>query len=113
MGRVPVTFDPSSKSLPDMLKSAARSLVPATMLGRLRLLRARRKYVGYSRETIFADVYENKVWGSSDERLFSGPGSLPDNVQPYTDLVSKFISEHGIKSVVDFGCGDFQVGRRL
>jgi SAM-dependent methyltransferase len=32
---------------------------------------------------------------------------------PYAECIRTFIQSHGIKSVVDVGCGDFRVGRKL
>jgi hypothetical protein len=79
----------------------------------MRLIRARRRYSGISRQQIFSDIYRKGVWGASQETLYSGPGSLPDNILPYAEFVGRFIAEHNVRSVVDFGCGDFQVGRRF
>jgi len=95
------------------LKRIARKVLPTSLLGRLRLLRARRQYREHSREKIFSEVYVNRVWGESEEDLYSGPGSIPENVEKYAEFVSHFIEKHKIGSIVDFGCGDFQVGRRI
>lgn len=95
------------------VKSVARVVLSNRLLGRMRLIRARRRYSGASRQQIFSDIYKKGVWGDSQETLYSGPGSLPENILPYADFVSRFVAENKIKSVVDFGCGDFQVGRRF
>jgi SAM-dependent methyltransferase len=96
-----------------LLKRFANATLPNSLLGHIRLRLARRRYVGHSRREIFSDIYANKVWGSSEHALYSGPGSRPENITPYAVFVSQFVAAHKIKSVVDFGCGDFQVGRRL
>lgn len=43
----------------------------------------------------------------------SGGGSHPDAAAPYVGLVSELIRTEGVRSVVDLGCGDFQVGRLI
>ena len=95
------------------VKRMARVVLPNRLLGSMRLIRARRRYSGASRQQIFSDIYKKGVWGDSRETLYSGPGSLPENILPYAEFVSQFVAKHNIKSVVDFGCGDFQVGRRF
>jgi SAM-dependent methyltransferase len=95
------------------LKRFANATLPNALLGRLRLMRARRRYAGRSRQDIFSDIYDNKVWGASEQALYSGPGSRPENVTRYAAFVSQFVAMHQIKSLVDFGCGDFEAGRRI
>jgi len=63
-------------------------------------------------EKKFKEIYKSKWWGDQDD-FFSGQGSLPENTKPYEQYVEKFIKDNKIKSVVDLGCGDFQVGKRI
>lgn len=51
----------------------------------------------------FSAIYQNNEWGYG-----SGVGSLPINNTGYIDFITRFIAEHGIRSVLDFGCGDWQ-----
>lgn len=61
----------------------------------------------YFMETIFTNIYENKVWGGG-----SGQGStIGYNKNTYVLFLKKFIIDHDIKTVVDLGCGDFQCGK--
>jgi methyltransferase family protein/glycosyl transferase family 2 len=39
----------------------------------------------------------------------SGPGSALAVTEPYRAFLEKFIAERGIKSIVDLGCGDFEI----
>ena len=68
-----------------------------------------------SNEEVFQSIYENGVWGiGKDDAEFigsSGSGSDPANALPYLEYLQHFFKEHNIKSVVDLGCGDWQLGR--
>ena len=62
-------------------------------------------------QALFTRIYQSNEWGGADEDFYSGPGSSPEAAKPYTDAVRRFITEQGIRSVVDAGCGDFRVGQ--
>lgn len=51
----------------------------------------------------FKKIYQDNSWGYG-----SGVGSLPLNNIDYMKLVHTFLRANAIKSVVDFGCGDWQ-----
>lgn len=60
----------------------------------------------------FTEIYRNHAWGlGTDASPLSGDGSLPDNARPYVDFVKNFIMQNGIKSVLDFGHGDWAMWR--
>lgn len=66
----------------------------------------------------FRSIYLNGLWGRSsdpDRPFFSGPGSdNPRIVGEYIRAVSSFLSRlPRPPSVLDLGCGDFEVGRKL
>lgn len=50
---------------------------------------------------IFTEIYDKNIWGGS------GGGSTPENTVEYRALLQKFLRERNIKSVVDYGCGDW------
>ena len=54
------------------------------------------------KDKAFVDQYENPV-------SLSGPGSFPENNKNYFLFLKEFLSKNNIKSVVDYGCGDFQL----
>jgi SAM-dependent methyltransferase len=51
----------------------------------------------------FTAIYADNVWGYG-----SGEGSLPVNTEGYICFLQEFMNDHGIQSVVDLGCGDWQ-----
>ena len=65
------------------------------------------------RET-FETIYREKLFGAvPGERFYSGNGSVGQFNDSYCELVAQIIHEKGITSIVDLGCGDFRIGRRL
>lgn len=50
---------------------------------------------------IFTEIYDKNVWGGS------GGGSSPENTVEYRKLLQRFLKDRNIKTVVDFGCGDW------
>jgi SAM-dependent methyltransferase len=64
---------------------------------------------------VFTDVYLRKAWihPTTDRDLYSGPGSNPEFAAPYAEAVRRFAEDKGVKTIVDLGCGDFRVGRRI
>jgi len=77
------------------------------------LLMKLRSY-GRSKRSIFDDVYMNHRWGSNANlEASSGKGSLPANSTEYEQFVVDYIKRHNIVSIVDIGCGDFQVSQRI
>jgi hypothetical protein len=54
----------------------------------------------------FQRIYAQNLWGFG-----SGHGSLPRATKTYRTFVETFIRENGVKSVIDFGCGDWQFSR--
>ena len=56
----------------------------------------------------FTFIYDNKVWGHG-----SGGGSALENNTDYIKFLTDFLKENNIKSVVDFGCGDWQFSRHI
>lgn len=56
----------------------------------------------------FDQIYRDNVWG-----IGSGTGSLPRMNINYMHFLSNFIKWNQIRSVLDFGCGDWQFSRYL
>jgi len=52
-------------------------------------------------QEIFSKIYKTNLWGGS------GGGSTPSNTVEYRALLQDFLWENDIKTVVDFGCGDW------
>jgi hypothetical protein len=101
-----------------------RKVVPEVLLRRRRRFTSNRldsSFSGRSLESIFTEIYGRQLWGSdstgrSAPGLYSGPGSHdPGIVDVYVHTVRGFISAHfpsGL-TLVDLGCGDFNIGSRF
>lgn len=62
-------------------------------------------------QEIFENIYRNKLWGGRKrfwQRFYSGTGSYA--IGAYVEAILPLIAG---RDVVDLGCGDFSVGRRL
>jgi SAM-dependent methyltransferase len=86
--------------------------------------RIKRHFNGYkdarrSAKEVFTRIYADNLWGGgrakadTDYPFNSGVGSDDAAAAPYAQCVNAFIKTHGIRRVVDLGCGDFRVGRRV
>ena len=61
-------------------------------------------------EKTFTDIYQNKSWGlGTVNSPLSGAGSVEELAVPYTNYVKNKINEFKIKSITDFGHGDFNI----
>lgn len=56
----------------------------------------------------FSHLYATNAWGTG-----SGLGSHGANTRGYRRFVGDFVRENNVQSVVDFGCGDFNVSRSI
>lgn len=57
---------------------------------------------------VFDHIYSQKLWGEG-----SGGGSAPEHTAAYREFLQQFIGEHGIRSIVDAGCGDWHLMRLM
>lgn len=73
------------------------------------------RFNGLSANDIFETVYRERYWGSdADGMPLSGTGSHDSRiVEPYVKNVGAFLESINRPTVVDMGCGDFNVGRHL
>nr|WP_298794334.1 class I SAM-dependent methyltransferase [uncultured Allomuricauda sp.] len=60
-------------------------------------------------------IYEAKLWGDNGSNFYSGDGSHhPELVKPYVYVLQSFLkSFKNPLTVLDLGCGDFNVGAQL
>jgi SAM-dependent methyltransferase len=75
--------------------------------------RMKKAYASLSVAEAFRKIYFTKSWGSDGKPFFSGAGSYGAVSDAYCAEVSAFIKKQKIRRVVDLGCGDFSVGRRI
>jgi hypothetical protein len=67
---------------------------------------------GYSEtynSTIFTKIYKNNLWGGAKGEYFSGPGSHNKFISSYANIITEFILRNKVKSIIEIGCGDFNV----
>ena len=98
------------------VKTALRQLLPRCMLdshARMKLARKRQVNQKKTVKEVFTDIYENNEWGGRGNEYSSGPGSSEHHAFVYAEAVKAFIVDRGVTTVVDLGCGDFVVGRKL
>src|SRR5262245_37173458 len=98
------------------LKSALQQCVPhpiRSTMGKLRLRGAMHRSAGRTHEQIFSEIYESNAWGGKSGTYSSGSGSHEQLNDFYIDLVRSLIESERVTRVVDLGCGDFRVGRRI
>jgi SAM-dependent methyltransferase len=62
---------------------------------------------------IFSEIYRNNWWGGQPGELYSGSGSSDEISASFVQTVRDYIEAHGLRRVVDLGCGDFRVGAQL
>jgi SAM-dependent methyltransferase len=92
-------------------------MLPELLLVRVRAYRNHRQvkqFEGLSDKEIFDSIYRQNMWGGqTGEALRSGSGSTPEQSEHYENLVVDFVDQNEIKTVLDFGCGNFQVSERI
>jgi Methyltransferase domain len=68
-----------------------------------------------SAAAIFSEVYATNVWGGESGGFYSGGGSDDEFAEPYCAYLNGFLARLDAEPLVlvDLGCGDFRVGRRL
>jgi len=74
--------------------------------------RQKMRAFGKSNQQVFDEIYLKRGWRGPGE-ISSGLGSLPSNSRQYEDHVVKYVLDNEISSIVDVGCGDFQVSQRI
>tara|TARA_B100000989_G_scaffold124718_3_gene92325 strand:- start:1921 stop:2643 length:723 start_codon:yes stop_codon:yes gene_type:complete len=65
---------------------------------------------------VFDKIYKNRLWGKkeNDERLYSGEGSHdPHLTDEYIKVIKDLLISFDNPSVLDLGCGDFEVGKNF
>ena len=98
------------------IKSTIKRFVPRPILSAYNKERLRWDMAisrGKSREEIFSDIYGNNRWGGEPGSYVSGTGSRPDIIDSYVSVLRTLIRRERVARIVDLGCGDFEVARRL
>ena len=64
-------------------------------------------------QEVFSEIYEKNLWGGTKGEPYSGPGSRYAPAELYVKTVIEFILTNGISTVLDLGCGDFAIGKKI
>jgi SAM-dependent methyltransferase len=64
-------------------------------------------------KTQFENIYRRGDWINSSGGTESGPGSSVECSQEYLTFLSEFVKTNNIKSILDIGCGDFNLMRHF
>jgi SAM-dependent methyltransferase len=100
-------------------KAGLKAVLPGSVSARLARLKKRifmdGSYRNLSTSEVFDKVYMDGAWGKDGSgNSTSGSGSHNESViEPYFEVVSEFLAQLEGPVVVDLGCGDFNVGKRL
>lgn len=80
-----------------------------------KMLGVERQYVNLSTAEVFDKIYRDGDWGKDYQgNPTSGSGSHTNSiVTPYVSKVTELLQQMGNPSVVDLGCGDFNVGHQI
>lgn len=103
------------RTLSDFLRTV-KSLLPGPIQRRIsdyRMAQRRRKWAAKTRAEAFNEVYIHGVWDSAGGAAPSGEGSYGAWADHYVATVSKLIADLDVKSVLDIGTGDFNIGRQI
>ncbi len=81
-------------------------------LHKINIRRSDGKLQGLGRAELFDAVYRERMWGGTPDQP-SGWGSYGEHASEYVDFVRDFVARNGVESILDVGCGDFQIGSRI
>ncbi len=65
-----------------------------------------------SAEEVFTDIYKQGVWSWGVE-WSSGSGGNLANAREYVGFIQSFLKDKNIQTVVDLGCGDWDLSRHI
>jgi 2-polyprenyl-3-methyl-5-hydroxy-6-metoxy-1,4-benzoquinol methylase len=90
-------------------------MFPQSLLNNIRHRLARRRMQALSNlsiEEAFDHIYERRIWANGSDEL-SGGGSYGRTADEYVAFLTEFIGKHSLQSILDIGCGDFNIGSRI
>jgi len=99
------------------LKGVIKSLLPKSLvqaLSRMRSEQRRRAFARMSRADAFDAVYRKHLWDKDTHGgAPSGEGSYGAFAEDFLRLVQEVIKANKIESILDLGCGDFNIGSQV
>ena len=68
-----------------------------------------------SSKSIFNIVYKDSIWGKSKHGIGSSGGGSHDLniISPYIKIINELLDKLNCKTIVDLGCGDFNIGKNF
>tara|TARA_B100000989_G_scaffold229469_1_gene176348 strand:+ start:504 stop:1247 length:744 start_codon:yes stop_codon:yes gene_type:complete len=103
-----------------MFKKLVKKFIPFQIRKKLRKLEAKlfgvdNDFKNMNNSDIFDKIYKEGRWGKNiDGDSISGSGSHEVNIiQPYISKVSNFLLDVKPTTIVDLGCGDFNIGKNF
>lgn len=108
-----------SKMFCKISKQIVKAVVPEWIIKKYlnnRQIKLEQSLLGKSPSNVFGAIYKGNMWGKADseKKFYSGPGSHdPVVVQAYTQKIVSFLKDHPDLTVVDLGCGDFNIGKNF
>jgi SAM-dependent methyltransferase len=99
--------------------SALRQKFKSWRKERRRLMRDQERRAwqnGLNTQETFEKIYAERVWGAASDgsKFYSGDGSKPETTASYEVFVVDVLRRYPhLVSMVDIGCGDFQVSGRI
>ncbi len=77
--------------------------------------RKQTNFTGMNNKEVFDLIYKNKYWNDTTNLndFSSGLGTENINTEKYILYLNNFIVSHNINSIVDIGCGDFKIGKKI
>lgn len=64
-------------------------------------------------EQVFSRIYAQGQWGKAADAFCSGSSSTEELAIEYARMLEPYVAKHSIQKVVDLGCGDFTIGRKV
>lgn len=98
----------------DSIKKLLKCCIPGALLEwnrRHKLLKLRESNKMINTKDVFTKIYTNNEWGGEVGTFCSGSGSQTVVAQKYCEMVKEFVNQHEVKTILDLGCGDFNVGK--
>lgn len=99
-----------------MIKTVVKKITPefAIRLWHYFLIaQTRQRFRSLSTAEAFSKIYRENLWGGNKGEFNSGQGSIGMAAEQYVDFVCSFIQAKKISSIVDVGCGDFRIGKKI
>ncbi|MDC0253253.1 class I SAM-dependent methyltransferase [Bacteriovoracales bacterium] len=103
-----------------IIKSLLKKILPLKVRQKIHLIQCRilgleSSYKGLKTDEIFDRIYKEGVWGKNESgESTSGSGShAVEVIQPYIDVIKGILNELAPATIVDLGCGDFNIGKNF